>query len=362
MFGWGLTFASLAAMAYLAWRLARAPWMAREGARWKVWMTCATLWLFMVLGRMLGHDASFPGASVLEKVGMTLLGMLFLCLQAMLLADLGTGFGLWARAHRPKLFGFAFVGGLCLSIVAGVQGVAAPEVVAYEVGLPGLPKERDGLRLVALSDLHLGATLGPGWLEARIGEVDALKPDLVVLLGDVFEGHGAPDAETVHMLRRLQAPLGVWGVNGNHERHGTAVSPLESAGVRVLQDTWTEPVPGLLLAGRTQTNGHGRDVTGTAWVPPLDRPQGGLVLLSHVPSHVMEAAQAGVGLMLSGHTHGGQIWPFGYLVGTAYPILQGKTALDRMTLIVNRGTGTWGPRMRLWKRAEISLITLRARS
>lgn len=251
MFGWGLSFGSLAAMAYLAWRLARVPWLAREGARWQVWTTCA--------------------------------------------------------------------------------------------------------------DLHLGATLGPRWLEARIAEVEALKPDLVVLLGDVFEGHGAPAPETVHMLRRLQAPLGVWGVNGNHERHGTALSPLESAGVQVLQDAWAEPAPGLLLAGSTQAHGHGRDVTGTAWAPPLERLRGGLVLLSHVPSHAQEAAQAGVGLMLSGHTHGGQIWPFGYLVGTASPVVQGQTSLDRMTLIVNRGAGTWGPRMRLWKRAEISLITLRAR-
>jgi hypothetical protein len=360
MFGFGLLLASLAAMAYLAWRLASVPWLLRDGARWKVWAVSGGLWFLMFLGWVLGHGAPFPGAWALEQIAMSLLGMLFLCVQVMLLADLATGFGLWARAQRPKLFTFALLGGLCLSIIAGVQGTAAPEVVSYETRIPGLPRANDGMKVVALSDLHLGATLGPRWLEARIAEVAALKPDLVVLLGDVFEGNGMPEPETFQVLRRLQAPMGVWGVNGNHERHGSMASPLEMSGVRVLQNELAEPSPGLLLAGRAQAGDHGPNGTCPAWVPFRGQRQGGLILLSHVPSHAQEAARSGVGLMLSGHTHGGQVWPFGYLAGMAYPVVEGRTAIDRMTLIVNRGAGTWGPRLRLWKRAEVSLITLRA--
>lgn len=360
MFGWGLSFLSLGAMAYLAWRLAGHPWLTRGASpRW-VWIVSGILWAVLALGRFLGHDASFPGASTLEQVGMSLLGTLFLCLLTVLLVDLCTGFGLWAMAHRANLFGFAFVGGLGLSIFAAIQGTGAPEVVTYEVKLPGLPRERDGLKMVALSDLHLGATLGPRWLEARIAEVQALKPDLIVLLGDVFEGHGNPDPETLRMLQRLQAPFGVWGVNGNHERHGSDPSPLEQAGVKVLLDAMTEPVPGLWLTGRAQSSGHGREVQGSIWVPPPPHPKGGLVLLSHVPHQMKEAAASGVGLMLSGHTHGGQIWPFGYVVGWVFPVVAGPTQIDGMTLLVHRGTGTWGPRMRLWRRSEISLIRLRA--
>jgi hypothetical protein len=84
-----------------------------------------------------------------------------------------------------------------------------------------------------------------------------------------------------------------------------------------------------------------------------------MVLLSHIPNHVHEAAASEVGLMLSGHTHGGQIWPFDYLVGRAYPALAGQSKVGGMALIINRGTGTWGPRMRLWQRSEISRIHLR---
>jgi predicted MPP superfamily phosphohydrolase len=84
------------------------------------------------------------------------------------------------------------------------------------------------------------------------------------------------------------------------------------------------------------------------------------VLLSHTPWQADRAARAGAELMLSGHTHGGQIWPFGYLVQTAYPLLAGRYDVDGMPMIVSRGTGTWGPRMRLWHRSEILRVTLHA--
>jgi predicted MPP superfamily phosphohydrolase len=90
-----------------------------------------------------------------------------------------------------------------------------------------------------------------------------------------------------------------------------------------------------------------------------DRPPGATVLLSHTPWQYEEAARAGVGLMLSGHTHGGQIWPFGYLVRLFYPLLAGRYEVADMPVIVSRGTGTWGPRMRLWHRGEILRVTLR---
>ncbi|MBP7297444.1 MAG: metallophosphoesterase, partial [Acidobacteria bacterium] len=88
------------------------------------------------------------------------------------------------------------------------------------------------------------------------------------------------------------------------------------------------------------------------------RPPGATILLSHTPWEAERAASAGVGLMLSGHTHGGQIWPFGEIVRTAYPLLAGEYIVDGMTVIVSRGAGTWGPRMRLWHSGEILRITL----
>lgn len=89
-------------------------------------------------------------------------------------------------------------------------------------------------------------------------------------------------------------------------------------------------------------------------------PNGATVLLSHTPWQADRAAHAGTELMLSGHTNGGQIWPFGYLVQTVYPLLAGRHDIDGMPVLVSRGTGTWGPRMRLWHRGEILKVTLQA--
>jgi predicted MPP superfamily phosphohydrolase len=185
----------------------------------------------------------------------------------------------------------------------------------------------------------------------------------VVLLGDIIEGHGQTQEELLPIFRRLSAPLGVWAVYGNHESYGRGnsnTSLLEEAGFRVLRDCWVEVRPGLVLAGVDNLSagrrfGQEGDHISKALA---DRPPGATILLSHMPLQADRAANAGAGLMLCGHTHGGQIWPFSYLVQHAYPLLGGRYEVDGMTVIVCRGTGTWGPRMRLWRPGEILRVTL----
>lgn len=133
-------------------------------------------------------------------------------------------------------------------------------------------------------------------------------------------------------------------------------------GVKVLHNEWSELSPGLVLAGvhdltRNHRSGSGADLVTEAL---SGRPSGAAIFLSHTPWQAEQAAAAGAGLMLSGHTHGGQIWPFGYLVRRVYPLLGGRYDVNGMTVLVCRGTGTWGPRMRLWRPGEILRVTLRA--
>ncbi|MFH1435884.1 MAG: metallophosphoesterase, partial [Pseudomonadota bacterium] len=234
----------------------------------------------------------------------------------------------------------------------------------YEVTLPSLPAELDGTVLVAVCDVHFGAHLGEQWFTARVGEIRALRPDSVVFLGDIFEGHGDAPSE-IPALRHLSVPLGKWFVEGNHESHrdvGAGTGVLERAGFLRLADQWVELAPGLVLAGVNDLTHHKRrDLDGDPLGRALaNRPSGATVLLSHTPWQTDRAAQAGVELMLSGHTHGGQIWPFGYLVQAVYPLLAGRYDIDGMPVIVSRGTGIWGPRMRLWHRGEILKVTLHA--
>jgi hypothetical protein len=208
--------------------------------------------------------------------------------------------------------------------------------------------------------------VGSRWLNARIDQVQALQPDCIVLVGDLFE-RGSDPAELAPVMRRLSAPIGVWAVCGNHDalrpdRRDVAGEILADAGIRLLVNKWVEIADGLVLAGiDDRTSSRRRPGEGEANLDRAlaNRPAATTMLLSHTPWMTDRAAAAGVDIMLSGHTHNGQLWPFNYLVRSRYPYIQGRYDLDGLTLIVSRGTGTWSPRMRLWASGEISLITLR---
>ncbi len=362
MFGNVLILAITALHVYVFWRAASVPALRRRVPSGALAAAGTVLWATFLAGRLLGHGSGGAAAATLELLGMGWMAALFLLAVCLAVADLATGFGLLLPGRAPRLRGWALAAGCALTAVALVQGVRPPVVREYEVRLPGLPADADGTTLVALSDLHVGSVLDAGWLEARVAQVHALDPDLVVLLGDLFEGHGPPAGPAAAVLGRLGAPLGVWAVPGNHEFHGDgeALARIEEAGVRVLRDRRAEVRPGLTLAGvedRSRRSGRGGGGVSAALA---GRPPGAAILLSHAPVRAEEASRAGAGLMLSGHTHGGQIWPFGYLVRLRYPLLAGEYRVSGMTVLVCRGTGTWGPRMRLWHPGEILRVTLRA--
>jgi len=364
VFGTVLTLLVTLMQLYVFGRVATLPAFRRRRARLALACAGGALWLLFVLTRWVGHDMPGSAAGMAEAGGMVWMAALFLTAAPMLVADLATGFGFWGRRAAPALRGGALVAGALLFLLALVQGHRPPAVVRYEVGLRGLPAALDGTTLAVLSDAHLGSSLGPAWLSARVDQVLALKPDAVVMLGDIFEGHGRPEEDFLPPLRRLHAPRGVWAVGGNHESHGTGTSLklLEDAGIPVLHDRWVEIAPGLVLAGVDDLTSRRRRgaVTGAVAAALAGRPSGAAVLLSHTPWQAEEAAAAGAGLMLSGHTHGGQIWPFNYVVALEYPMVGGRYEVAGMTVLVCRGTGTWGPRMRLWRRGEILLVTLRS--
>jgi len=350
---------------YLLWRAASVPIIARTLPRWALIPTGVFLWLLFYLGRSFGHGSEGKFAAVMEYLGMNCLGVVFLAFVIMLTVDLVTGFGLLMPRKAPLIRGGALILSAFLAIFALWQGHRAPAVVRYEVALKGLPAELDGTVLAALSDMHLGKILGVGWLEARIRQIEDLSPDIVALVGDIFEGHGGPPEGSLAALRGLSAPLGVWFVIGNHEGHGDGRANgevLDLAGFHRLDDLWKEIRPGLVLAGVSDLTARRRRNQGGDPVAAAlsGHNRGGIVFLSHSPLQAENAARAGAGLMISGHTHGGQIWPFNYLVQRRYPLLAGLYQVEGMPVIVMRGAGTWGPRMRLFRRGDILRVTLRS--
>lgn len=322
------------------------------------------LWGLFFLSRILHHGQTGSWAGMLEFVGMGWMGSLFLLFVTLLTVDVVTLFGFLFSSLATTLRGIAVVVGMLLSVLAVMQGLRPPVVKDYSVSLAGLPAHMAGKRIVAMTDMHLGAQLGLAWLTDRVDQVLSLDPDMVVLVGDILDGHDGSMTELISELRRLRAPLGVYAVLGNHEFYRGAdacTRVLEDAGVEVLRNRWIEVRHGLILAGVDDlTAGRRFDSGGDLLSRSLaSRAPGATILLSHTPWQTREAAQSGVGLMLSGHTHNGQLWPFNYLVRRFYPLLYGNYEIQSMTAIVCRGTGTWGPRMRLWQPGEMLHITLK---
>lgn len=363
MFGTVLTVAVTVLQLYVFWRavpLARSRAMRRMLA-----LGGLALWAVFVFGR-LRHDAMTRVGMITDAIGMVWMSVLFLTATCLLAIDVVTLCGALFRPVVRRLRVAALACGAGLSVLAFVQAHRAPVVERYEIGVAGLPRELDGTTVVAVSDLHLNSVEESAWLRARVRQVMAERPDLVVLLGDTVEGHGAPDGAFARILGTLRVPLGVWAVLGNHESYGRAreanAALLADAGVHVLRDAWVQLRPGLILAGVNDTSFADRRTRVPAEITQAlqGAPAAPTILLSHAPVGAEVAAARGVSLMLSGHTHGGQIWPFSYVVAHRYPRLDGRYVVNGMTLLVCRGTGTWGPGMRLWRRSAILRITLHA--
>ena len=249
----------------------------------------------------------------------------------------------------------AVVAGLStIGIRSALSGI---QIKQLDVKLRGLPQQLAGFRLVQISDVHVGPLLRKDWVAHIVEQIRQLAPDLVAITGDLVDGRVHELREHVAPLARIEARRGVYFVTGNHEYYSGVeewYAHLPSLGVRPLRNERVEVAPGLELAGIEDPTGapdlaaalHGRD------------PEGALVLLAHQPRQFAEAAKRGVPLTLSGHTHGGQIWPFSWLVALAQPYLAGLHRRGESQLYVSRGTGFWGPPMRVFAPAEITLLRL----
>jgi len=350
---------------YVFWRLASLPWVGDHiTPRGLIW-TAVGLAASFPLARLLNARRLAALGRPLEVFAANWVGVLFLLVAALGTVDVLTAGGWLFARWVPEIRGAAVGAALLLSVVGLVQGARPPVVTEHEIRLAGLPGERDRLVLVAISDLHLGVLIGEAWLRRLIARLNELKPDALAIVGDLVDSEVGALEPLLPVLRTLRAPLGVWAVTGNHEYYAgldRSVALLEAAGYTVLRDRAAEIAPGLVIAGvddlgaRRQFARNDRAMD----LALAGRPAGAAVLLSHSPVQAETAAARGVGLMLSGHTHSGQVWPFNYLVRLSTPYVGGHYEVGGMRLIVGRGTGTWGPRMRLWRRSEILRITLRA--
>ncbi|GAC1337658.1 MAG: metallophosphoesterase [Myxococcales bacterium] len=270
---------------------------------------------------------------------------------------------------RRLLLTRAIAGGVGIG-VAGLSGLGlrsalgAVQVKEVLVRVRNLPAALAGMKVVQISDVHIGPLLRKEWLERVVARIRSLSPDLVAITGDLVDGSVAQLADQVQPLAGLQAPRGVYFVTGNHEYYSGVsewLAHLPSLGIRPLVNERLEVAPGLDLAGIPDPTAES---LGPPHAPDLPRalagrdPERPLILLAHQPRQFPEAASHKVALTLSGHTHGGQIWPFGLLVGLAQPYVAGLHRRGDSQIYVSRGTGFWGPPLRVFAPAEITLLRL----
>lgn len=353
---------------YVGWRIAGLPWIKARATAHPIMIGMILVGLSYPVARLLLAHSNPGFAALFEFTGATWIGVVFLVFVALLATEFLTLGGLVFSKQAPLLRTGAIVVALALAIAALIQGMRPPVIRVVEVPLAGLPPERDGLGIVVASDLHLGALIGPRWLAERVAQINALQPDAIFLAGDLVDSDLDGSRAFVPLLELLQAPLGTWLVLGNHDVYAGAEETTtfaQSAGIHVLRDRVVELAPGLRLAGVDDPAVHrstGAPATDLAPLLARHRTEGTTLLLAHTPATatVESAAKAGVGLMLSGHTHAGQLWPFGELVRRRFPYFCGRYQVHDMTLLVSRGAGTWGPRMRLWQPGEILLVRLRS--
>ena len=273
------------------------------------------------------------------------------------------------RRALARLIGMAS-GGATLGL-GGVSAFVAqepPRVRRLRVRLPGLGAAMSGYKLVQISDVHVSATIGRGLVDALVADVNALEPDLVAITGDLVDGSVAELGPLLAPLARLRARDGVYFITGNHEYLSGAEEWLahvtSALGFRVLrnervaigQDGGFDLIGVDDPSGSSWLAGHGTDLP--AALRGRD-PSRASVLLAHRPDDVLEAARHGIGLQLSGHTHGGQITPIGWaLERLRQPYVFGLYDVGKTTLYVTSGAGYWGPPMRLATRSEIVLFEL----
>jgi predicted MPP superfamily phosphohydrolase len=259
-----------------------------------------------------------------------------------------------------------------LSALSLWKGVGFVVVKPLSITLENLPRSFDGFRIVQITDLHVGPIINGKWLQKIVDRVNALKPDMIVITGDLIDGSVAELQKHVAPIAELKAKHGVYFITGNHEYYSGVeewCAHVASLGIRVLRNehvsiTSDQGNESFDLAGVDDLASHHFPGQGADMAKALatHNPKNSLILLAHQPAAASEAATFGVDLQLSGHTHGGQIWPFTYLVYLQQPYTQGlyRYADTKLQVYVSPGTGFWGPPMRLGTTAEITDITLRS--
>jgi len=378
---------------YLGWRLINP---APLPLRWKLmgWLTVALLLYGQRLVWVLSRSGQREGVlfTLFDWAGYTFLGLVSLVAVMMVVRDIpiliqrtlsGIRKLTVRRSKRPyfiepnrerRRFLLNATNAAILTTAVPLAGFAfyearrEPTVIRNELKVIGLPDGLDGFTIAQISDTHIGPTIGRDWVRMVVDDVNALGADMIVHTGDMVDGSVAQLKDSVRPLADLKAPYGVWMCTGNHEYYSGVEQWLAEArrlGMTPLNNENRIIDTGkgrLLLAGVTDYRSAQRYPAhqSSPGQAKSNAPEHDVsILLAHQPVSVYEASQARFDVQLSGHTHGGQFFPWTLAIHLFQPYVRGLNQHENTLLYINVGTGYWGPPMRLGTEPEISLHTLR---
>lgn len=350
-------------------------------------MAWALYWLVVYLYmavRLLGDRLPSQVKRPLIHAGAYWMAAMVYLLMLLIIIDLFRGAAHFASltVNQPEQLRFhvgVLVAGLVLGIlIYGTWNARHPRQVGYQVAFFQPPAQASiadsnhrspsPLQVALVSDIHLGTIVGSSRLEKLVNQLNEMDPDMILFAGDIIDenvNHFIDDRMD-EIFSRLNPPLGAYAVLGNHEYYGghleDIVHHLQAAGIQVLRDEGILIKDSFYLVGREDLASE--RFTGSPRKPLADLLDGidpettPVLLMDHQPKDWQESKAAGVGLQVSGHTHRGQLFPFGFITERLFDEDWGKLEEGDQTLIVSSGFGTWGPPVRTGNRPEIVMITL----
>jgi hypothetical protein len=351
---------------YIGWRLL--PDLGWNGAGWAAGIIFLLISTVMIPTGMAARFVIRP-ISLADRVswfGALLMGLFSSLFVLTLLRDIALIVLPQAYRHDSALLVVALT--LLVTLIGYVNARRIPRVARVTVPIAGLPAPLHGFTIAQITDLHVGPTIKRAYVAGVVDRLNALQPDVIAVTGDLVDGEVEVLRPHIAPLAGMSARHGVFAVTGNHEYYsgvGPWVSEFERLGMRVLMNEHAvlehDGAP-LVIAGVTDFSAGKFDTAHTsdptralAGSPSGVTPT---ILLAHQPRSAPAAAEAGFDLQLSGHTHGGQFWPWSLFVPLQQPFTAGLHKLGRLWIYTSRGTGYWGPPKRFGAPSEITLIRL----
>ena len=329
-------------------------------ASWGLGISLLALSMSFMAAALLGFYFTNPLVSLVYKIAAIWLGMLNFFFWAACLCWLAlAGLKLAGIAPNRPWIACIFFGLALATDVYGLLNARWIRVRRVAVALAGLPDSWRGRTALLLSDLHLGNVNGPRFCRRVVAMADSLRPDIIFIPGDLFDGTRADPDKLAAPLKELCAPFGVFFTTGNHEEFGSAAhysDALTRTGFRVLANEKVI-VDGLHILG-VPYHDSTFPIRLRATLEQL-RPANGeaSILLNHMPSRLPIVEQAGVSLQVSGHTHGGQLIPFNWFTRRVFgKFTYGLQRFGALQVYTSSGAGTWGPPMRVGTHPEMVLL------